>query len=215
MIKINLLAEGKRPAAVRRARPTAAPTRDWGPLLLLVGFLLGLAVFGGWWWLRHQEYAKNVASIRDKEEEVRKLEEIIKEVEAYKRSRAELERKIEVIRQLQANQRGPVQIMDYISKALPELLWLDRMTLKSNRITVSGRAFNTNAVANFIDNLDDFPEFQEPSLQDMQQQTGGVYRFTINFNFSFPKPAPPETVEAPATGAAGTAPPATGPPTAG
>lgn len=204
MIKINLLAEGKRPAAVRRARPAAAATRDWGPWVLLVGLLVGAAAFGGWWWLLDRERGANAADIRDSEAEVKRLEEIIKEVEDFKRDQAELERKIAVIRQLQANQRGPVQIMDAISRALPELLWLDKMAVKGNRVTLNGRAFNTNAVANFIENLGKVPEFQEPSLGDVQLRKA-VYAFTITFNFTFSKP------EAPAAGAtAGGAAPAPG-----
>lgn len=190
MIRINLLAEGKRPAAVRRAKPTTAVPREWGPWLLLVGVVAGALGFGGWWWVLGREQSEKAAAIREAEAEVRKLDAIIKEVQEYKRKQAELERKIAVIKQLQANQRGPVQVMDQISRALPELLWLDRMTLVGNRITVSGQAFNSNAVANFMENLDRVPDFQEPILQDMQER-GPVYLFTVVFSFTFPKPAPP------------------------
>jgi len=56
-----------------------------------------------------------------------------------------------------------------------------------NLITVTGEAFNTNAVANFIENLDRVPEFQEPILRDTQQR-GQVYSFVIAFNYSFQPP---------------------------
>ena len=75
--------------------------------------------------------------------------------------------------------------MDYVSRALPELLWLDTMTMKAESITVEGRAFNTNAVANFIDNLDKVPEFDEPTLRTTDLQQGGIYKFRIDFNYSF------------------------------
>ncbi|NNC39546.1 MAG: PilN domain-containing protein, partial [Acidimicrobiia bacterium] len=65
----------------------------------------------------------------------------------------------------------------------PELLWLDRMTASGQTITLSGRAFNTNAVANFLENLDRVPEFQEPVLQDASQ-TGQTYSFVIRFSFT-------------------------------
>jgi Tfp pilus assembly protein PilN len=82
--------------------------------------------------------------------------------------------------------------MDYVSRALPELLWLDRMKVQGSTIQITGRAFNTNAVANFIENLDKVPEFEEPTLEGTSQEGGGVYRFVINFKYSFAKPKEPE-----------------------
>lgn len=200
MIRINLLAEGKRPAAVRRVRSAGAPPREWGPWLAFAGILIGIVVLGGWWWALAREQATNRVAIREAQAEVERLKPIIREVEDYKRKQAELERKIDVIKRLQENQKGPVQVMDFISRALPELLWLERMTMNGNRITLTGRAFNTNAVANFIDNLDKVAEFQEPNLQDMQEQAGGVYAFTVVFNFSYPSPAAGDAAAATAAG---------------
>ena len=73
--------------------------------------------------------------------------------------------KIKVIGDLKLNQSGPVRVMDLISQALPELLWLDRMKMEASNIEIEGRAFNTNAVANFIERLDRMPEFEEPTLK--------------------------------------------------
>ena len=90
---------------------------------------------------------------------------------------------MDIISQLKANQQGPVQLMDKISRALPELLWIDRMEVKGQTITLAGQAFNTNAVANFLENLDRVNEFQEPVLQDTSQ-TGQTYTFVVRFNFT-------------------------------
>ena len=81
--------------------------------------------------------------------------------------------------------------MDYISRALPELLWLDRLKMTTDTIEIEGRAFNTNAVANFIDNLDKVPEFDEPTLKITEQQQGGIYSFLISFHYSFATHAKP------------------------
>jgi len=201
MIKINLLAEGKRPAAVRRTRAGALPpSREWGPWVVLLLIVACTAGTSGWWWRLSQQKQANAEEIRRDEEEVKKLEAIIKEVEEYRRKEAELKHKISVIKQLQANQKGPVQVMDQISRALPELLWLDRMTMKGTEISLAGRAFNSNAVANFMDNLDKVAQFQEPILRDMTQ-AGPTYNFTIVFNFSFQLPES-EAKKEPAAGAA-------------
>ncbi|MGH9360269.1 MAG: PilN domain-containing protein, partial [Thermoanaerobaculia bacterium] len=176
MVKINLLAEGKR-AAVRKARPTALlEGRDVGSYLLFGGLLLGLLVAVVWWWMLNSTIQRKQEQIAAAEAEWRRLESISREVEEYKTKKAELERKIGVINDLKLAQRGPVRVMDHISRALPELLWLDRMRMRGDLIEVEGRALNTNAVANFMENLDKVPEFEEPTLKEATEQTGGVYK---------------------------------------
>jgi type IV pilus assembly protein PilN len=196
LIKINLLSEGKRPAAVRRTRPASfLESENIALWALLAGLLLlGALPAAAWWWTTDRQVAANDVGIAERQREVEELAAIIAEVEEFKAKQAELEHKIEVIEQLRRNQRGPVQVMDQISRALPELLWLDRMEMRGGNITLSGRAFNSNAVASFLENLDRVPEFQEPSLRDLQEGRGGVYGFSIGFGFAF---APPEA-EAPA-----------------
>src|SRR4030095_2143134 len=183
MIKINLLAEGKR-AVTRKAKgPSALERSDIGVWMLGVGVLLGLLVFGGYWFYLHREIQQKDEEIAVSQREVDELQAIIKEVEDYKLKKAELEHKIAVINQLKANQRGTVKLMDQVSRALPELLWLDSMDVTGTTVTIRGQAFNTNAVANFIENLDKVPEFQEPILVDTSQQ-GSVYSFQIHFCFT-------------------------------
>jgi type IV pilus assembly protein PilN len=193
MIKINLLAEGKRPTAVRKSKSAELlKGQDIGQWLLAAGLLFGVLVSAFFWWQTKEEKEAQDQEIAVAQAEVARLESVLKKVEDYKAKKAALETKIGIINDLKQNQRGPVRVMDYISKALPELLWLDRMTMDDASINLEGRAFNTNAVANFIENLDKVPEFDEPTLKDTTEQSGGVYKFSIEFRYSFAPPPAPE-----------------------
>jgi type IV pilus assembly protein PilN len=190
MIKINLLSEGKRPAAVRKARVPAGlklEGKDVGPWMIAVGVLIGIIAVVVAWKLADTRLTEKGNEVAAAQREVDALASVIKEVDDYKAKKGELERKIGIINDLKANQQGPVRLMDYVSRALPELLWLDRMKMTANLVEVEGRAFNTNAVANFIENLDKVQEIDEPTLKSTEQEAGGTYKFTINFNFSFAK----------------------------
>lgn len=193
MIRINLLAEGKRPAAVRRAAKTGGESflegQNVALVMLLLTFLVPLLAAGGYYYKLYRDLQAKKTEVAAAEDEVRKLQAVLQEVEDFKKKKAELERKIKVINDLRDNQRGPVQIMDAISKALPELLWLDRMQMGPNQMTLSGRAFNFNAIANFAENLDHVPEFKEPNLRDSSQQ-GQVFNFVIAFNYDYTRPKP-------------------------
>ena len=188
MIKINLLSEGKRPTAVRKSRVPGGlklEGKDLGPWMIAVGVLIGIVGVGIAWKLADQRLVEKAAEVSVAQREVEALASVIKEVDDYKAKKGELERKIGIINDLKANQQGPVRLMDSVSRALPELLWLDQMTMIGNTIEIQGRAFNTNAVANFIENLDKVAEIDEPTLKSTEQQGGNIYKFVINFHYSF------------------------------
>ncbi len=188
MIKINLIADGKRPTSVRKIKPVLEG-KDLAQWALGAAIIVCLLVFGLWWWLLHRQIAAKDVEIAEAQRRVAELEPVIRQVEEFKAKKAEIERKLGVIDGLKRAQRGPVHVMDDISRALPELLWIDRLRMTSSNIELDGHAFNTNAVANFIENLDKMQDFEEPTLRSTEEQAGGVYHFILDFNYSFaPKP---------------------------
>lgn len=190
MIKINLLAEGKR-AAVRKTRSTVSVAdREWGNWALVGGMVLGLAVAGGWWGILWSAQKEAERLVEEKEREVARLEPILKEVERFEKVQKDLETKIKVINDLKNAQTGPVRVMDAVSRALPELLWLDGMQVSANLIKLNGRAFNYAAISNFIENLDAVPEFKEPQL-GRAAAAGAVNTFSITVAYSLAPPPPP------------------------
>ncbi len=186
MIRINLLSEGRKPVAAKKktvGSGLALGGIDPATIALLATVFLGVVISLGHNFLLGRTISKKQVEVNEAQVEVDKLAPIIAEVEQFKAKKAKLENKVDIISQLKANQQGPVQIMDKISRALPELLWMDRMDVKGQTVTVNGQAFNTNAVANFLENLDRVPEFQEPVLQDTSQ-TGQTYSFIVRFNYT-------------------------------
>jgi type IV pilus assembly protein PilN len=200
VIRINLLAEGRRPAAVRKTRTVALAERNWTNATLIAGILVGVILAVSYWYVLDRRRAGVRDEVATAQAEVDRLKPILQEVEEFKKKQADLERKIEVITNLKNNQRGPVRVMDAVSRALPELLWLDQMEVKSSSIRLSGRAFNVNAISNFLENLDKVPEFMEPHLGKVNE-AGEVYRFTIDVDYTL---KPPKKNEGGSEGAAAT-----------
>lgn len=64
-------------------------------------------------------------------------------------------------------------------EAVPDLLWLNSLSDKKGILTLEGRAFSTNAIASFIENLDRIQSLGEPSLADRAEFQDGAYRFTV------------------------------------
>jgi type IV pilus assembly protein PilN len=204
LIKINLVREGRAvrgagaaPAAVSAvASPGASNLNN----ILVVGLLLlGALAALGYWFLekRSLDEKKQIAS--DRRVEAQKLEAIIKEVEDYQKRKDGLQKRIDLINQLKQNQKGPVRIMDQISRDLPDLVWLDKMDITAGKIALSGRGLNPNAVALFVENVKNDPYFEEPQLGTLAQISTEpvVYSFDMNFGFSYAPKAPPGTAPAP------------------
>jgi hypothetical protein len=81
-----------------------------------------------------------------------------------------------------ARQWEGIRLLDGISRSLPERLWLDRLTVSPDQILIEGKAFNTNAIAiaNFIENLDRLPDFAEPTLLGVSEESEKTYRFSLS-----------------------------------
>jgi type IV pilus assembly protein PilN len=183
MIKINLVTEAPAAAAVKKKRPETAKAVRKGDVILLTVLVLALAVTGGKWYLLSNEREDRRETQGRLKVERDKLQKFIKKAEELEAKRAALQHKINVINELKNAQTGPVRIMDEVSKALPELVWLESLNLNGTALTLGGKAMDENAVANYISNLNASPYFKEPVLKDMARGRGDTFQFRLDCVF--------------------------------
>ena len=184
MIKINLVAETPAASAVKAERPQFSLGAKQGDIILMIVLVVASIVVGTQWYL----LSSNRSHLREVERERRRERDelivYIKKVEELEARREALRHKINVINELKRNQQGPVRIMDEVSRALPELVWLTSLTLKGTDVAISGVAMDENAVANYISNLDASPFFEEPVLKNLSRSRGDTFGFTLNCMFN-------------------------------
>jgi len=208
MIKINLLSEAK-PAKKKRGVSALGGAGRLNLFLILGGLLLGLLVVGVQWWVESSRLKEQEEKNRLAQQEVTRLEAVLKEVADFEDKKAKLQKKVDLINSLKASQRGPVRLMDEVSNALPDLLWLETMELKGNLIAIDGKALNPPAVANFFTNLKLVQAFQEPKLTILSAATSGsanLYNYQLSFVFADLDRTQFETARTAAGGAEGPAP---------
>jgi type IV pilus assembly protein PilN len=215
LIKINLVREGRAVRGTAAAPQPAAMSVGGGGgggvqinnIIVLACLVLGILAALGYWFWNKRELKNREAVVAERTSEAQKLESIIKEVEEYQLRKDNLQQRIDLINQLKQNQKGPVRIMDQISRDLPDLVWLDSMDINAGRIILSGRGLNANAIALFIENIKNDPYFEEPQVGAVTQvsATPLVYGFDMNFAFSYaPKNAAPATGATDTTGTTAT-----------
>ena len=183
MIKINLVAETPAAAVVKTERTQFSLGAKQGDIVLVIVLVVSAIVVGTRWYLLTSERTDLQAVERQRRQERDELLKYIKLVEQLEARREALRHKINVINELKQNQQGPVRIMDEVSQALPELVWLTRMTLKGRSVELSGVALDENAVANYITNINASPYFEEPLLKNLSRSQGDTFTFSLNCTF--------------------------------
>ena len=198
MIKINLISEAPTAAVTTRKRPEFSLGAKQGDIILVTVLAIALAISGTWWYLLKSKRADLKETERQATVERDKLQPYIDKVEELEAKRALLKRKVDVINDLKNRQHGPVRIMDEVSRALPDLVWLSQLKLAGNAITLTGQAMDENAVANYYSNLDASPFFEEPVVKNLARR-GEDFTFTLSAVFTY-EPPEIEKASSPADG---------------
>ncbi|MBF0608628.1 MAG: PilN domain-containing protein [Candidatus Magnetobacterium sp. LHC-1] len=182
MIRINLLPSDKRP----RKRKKAAQKVPAIILGLIASLLVALILSGVGVYLINK---KVKLLTNDKVQKTAKLEGLkqkIKEVEAMKKKIDKVEANKKAIEELRANQSIPVRVIDEVSKALPENVWIKLLTLNGSNLALEGVAMTNDDVVVFVNNFKRSELFKDTYLvkslevaERGEKDTIKVYSFGI------------------------------------
>ena len=150
MIRVNLL--GVERQKIKKPLLAFDPAKS---LTLICSLILVAAVAGiGWWfWSLRQESARLDAEIAAAQAESARLQPLLDEVKGFEAQRATLQQRVELIEQLRRGQSIPVQLLDHVSKSVPDMLWLTAMTQDATQVTIEGRSTTLIALSDFVGNL--------------------------------------------------------------
>lgn len=190
MIKINLLRAEKKELkpliTVKPEKKEKVQTSLFVLLLILTSFVILLL---------HLRISRSIESERRllEEFEIKKKElaGVISDIEKYNAQKKAFEEKIKVIEALKEKQKLPVRLLDEVSKNIQDGMWLKRLSFSDGKVSISGRAFSNNIIADFISQLEATGFFKDVTLKDSimspTQEGEGVFDFTIEARFSLEK----------------------------
>jgi type IV pilus assembly protein PilN len=209
MIRINLVQEQK----VKKGGGGGAPKVKAAPGALQAYLLLGLFA-GGAALLCAAGYVFKSSQIRDLdgkiragEERKKQLQAIKVQVDAFQAKKTLLENKVNLIKQLKAEQKGPVHMLDEVSKALPDFVWLTGLDETRGAVRFSGESNGLTAVAAFMEGLQRSGWFPTVELVSTKE-ANNIYTFNLAGTFKDPEVAALEKERAAkAAAAAAAAPP--------
>ncbi len=157
----------------------------------------------GWWfWSLRTTSARLDEDIASGERETQQLRSVLAQVQKFETRKAQLQQRVTLIEQLRRGQSGPVHVLDEISKAIPDRLWLTELKQKGEDFTMDGMTTSLTGVSDFVANLETSTWFKKPvELIDSQVEanttTGDMFKFSIKALFNNPE-APPPPPPAPA-----------------
>jgi Tfp pilus assembly protein PilN len=182
MIRINLLSGDRKKASRAPAFDIAARITVASGLILVVA----AAGIGWWYWSLRQEAATVEEEIMAAQQEVARLRPIIAEVAQFEAQRQRLQQRVQLIGQLRKGQGVPVQMLDHVSRSLPDMLWLTSMQLEGGNLTIEGRSSTLIALSDFVGTLATNSFFNKPIdiidskvESDSQGRGTEVIRFTV------------------------------------
>lgn len=147
------------------------------PLLVLVGVLVFHRSVSGTIERLNTDIGKANA-------EVNRLKKQIDEVEGFKARKAELQKKVDVISTLQQGRKRPVKVFESLSASIPEKCWIEQLSVKGDRVDVSGVAVNNYTIANFMTALGQSGRFRDVVLGSAEQASISNMKL-VKFSLSF------------------------------
>ena len=167
MIRINLL-------AVERGK-AKAPTLDPTQLALIGSGLIVVLALGwvGWRYLSlSREAARLAATILTEQQEKTRLDALVKQVKQFQAQQALLKQRVDLVEKLKGEQTGPVHMLDEISQALPDRMWLLQVKQGANgEVAIDGNVPVQTRVSDFINKLEASGYFKR-QMDIVSTQTG-------------------------------------------
>ncbi len=189
MIRVNLTGAER---ATQKRKAGGGPPGAPGA----VQAYLFLALFGGgaallcaalWWYesakIRDLDSQITVAEKRQKE-----LQAIKVQVDALEAKRSTFQKKVDLIERLKAEQTGPVHMLDEISKALPDFVWLTAMDQTGPTVKFTGESTGLTSIADFIAALERSGWFPNVDLSS-SQEANNIVTYVLTSTFLNPEVA--------------------------
>ena len=190
MIKINLL-NGERKLA-KKAFVLGGPqvtTVGCGAILVLA--LLAC----GWRFLSvGHDNAQLDRDLATAQKEAASLHGVIAQLQEFETRRSKLQQRVGLIEQLRAAQTGPVHMLDQISRALPQMVWLTEIKQApgSNEVTIDGRTTSITSVSDYASALEATGYFKKSveivssTTQAVKEGPGDLVLFQLKAAFLVP-----------------------------
>jgi len=160
MIRVNLLPikEAQRALGRRQQVSVALLSISVALLVMVVPYVL-----------QGRHITQLDREITDLSAEIERYNAQTREVRDLEKKRSELQAKLKVIEDLKQKRVGPVRMLEDLSTATPQKLWLVSFSETNGQATITGMALDNQTIAGFMRSLQISPYFYEVDLVETSQ----------------------------------------------
>jgi type IV pilus assembly protein PilN len=193
MIRINLLA-AERDKSKKKAGAILGTTGQKMTVGCSLILILAVAFIGWRYWTLTRDSNQIDAEIAAAQQETVRLHSVIQQVQQFEQQKAQLQQRVVLIEQLRKGQTGPVHMLDQISRALPQMLWLTELKQSTTGpdVVIDGKCTTLTGLSEFVSNLEASGYFKRSiEIIDTKTETAGtppaeLIKFTIKAIFQQP-----------------------------
>ena len=139
-------------------------------MTMLFSLLVAAAVMFGWRLLVTSQIEYQTQRNEFLRAEIRKVDELLKEIEELDKVKARILARMQVIQDLQARRPEAVHLMDELVTTMPEGVHLDSITQNGQKVSLNGRAQSNARVSALMRNTEASPWLEKPNLQIVQNK---------------------------------------------
>ena len=150
MIRINLLPLKETERAIGRRQQLS---------LLALGVTIALLIMIVPFIIQGRRLTTLDTQIDQLNKEIQQYNTQVKEVHELDRLKKEVQTKLRIIQDLNRKRRGPSRVLDDLSAATPDNLWLIDFGEANGQATLTGLALDNETIARFMRQLQDSPYF--------------------------------------------------------
>jgi|SRR4030043_939543 type IV pilus assembly protein PilN len=175
MIKVNLL------PVKRKKKHKPIPSFIVTMVIIVIVTIIVMANLAFFF---NSRLSKKKALFKTNENKIVELKQKIKEVENFEQLNKTIEQRNGIIEQLRKNQSMPVRLLDEANNLLPSGVWLDKMAVSGENVSMEGYAFANADIVTYIDNIKNSQTFTEVYLQESKSTTienTPLYMFKLIF----------------------------------
>ena len=149
--------------------------------LAVLGLVFAAAIVV--WWLVAGFYQASIDSqlARNNYLEIQSkaMDAKIEQIQKLREQREQLLERMKLIQDLQGNRPVIVRVFDEMTRVMPEEAYLEKIVVKGNQFSISGRASSNEQISQLMRNMDASDWFDEPNLIGMKANKGGYNDFEM------------------------------------
>jgi len=174
MIKVNLLSPERKEMAGGPGEATGFTEEERESKIntLAVAFtaIMTVGLIGFLYWTQTQTIESQENLLKEKIAKKATLAEVENTLKELEKAEKDLSRKVALISELKSRQQSTVRMMDELSNAIPEWVWLSNLSFTGNRLSLKGKAIHNNLIADFINNLKATNSFTDIRFKNSTKQ---------------------------------------------